>query len=507
MSSTDVLAMDKTEEESSAAAPDGRSTGKDSYPDGRDGLVRDAPPTLASFHQQHDFWHTFAGVAGNVLEWYDFAIFGFFSETIGQVFFPNAADPVAQSFAVFGGAFLFRPVGGILMGYVGDVYGRERALRASIFLMAFPTFAMGCLPSYDQVGNIAVVLLIFIRILQGLSVGGQLMSSLVYTLEPRDPAHWGLYGSFVMAAANFGTLLGNLVATLLQASLTPAQLESWGWRLPFWSGILVSLSGFYLRSSADGDAHRKSNDDAAEPTTTVPSNPLRLALSRANRRSLLASAMVPCLWSAGFYLSFVWMATYMHDKLEPPVPHSFTVNAMALLVSVCLFFPLAGHWSDVYGRRRVMTVGGVSLGLLAPLLLFVIRQGDPTAALGAQIGLGVSLSLWGAPMTAWLVESFDPAARLTSVAIGYNLAQATAGGGAPLVATLLTDGGGRTEAGYVLTALAVVALSGLWWVAPSSSGHGRFAPAPTVELTSTTVTTAKPPHDADDPDDNDHGLL
>jgi MHS family proline/betaine transporter-like MFS transporter len=138
MPSTDVLAMEKEEE---GSAPAGRWKG--SYPDdGRDGLVRDntndeAPPTLESFHQKHDFWHTFAGVVGNVLEWYDFAVFGFFSETIGQVFFPNAHDPVAQSFAVFGGAFLFRPVGGILMGYVGDVYGRERALRASIFLMAF----------------------------------------------------------------------------------------------------------------------------------------------------------------------------------------------------------------------------------------------------------------------------------------------------------------------------------------------------------------------------------
>ena len=119
-----------------------------------------------------------AGIIGNVLEWYDFAVFGFFSEEIGKVFFPNSQDPVAQSFAVFGGAFLFRPVGGVLLGYLGDVYGREKALRISIFLMAFPTFAMGCLPTYDQVGVVAIILLIFIRILQGLSVGGQVSTIL-----------------------------------------------------------------------------------------------------------------------------------------------------------------------------------------------------------------------------------------------------------------------------------------------------------------------------------------
>ena len=124
---------------------------------GKDGIFRDddnnenlrdpttsAPPTmgLSNFQQRHDFWHTLAGIAGNVLEWYDFAVFGFFSDEIGQVFFPNAKHPVVQSFAVFGGAFLFRPLGGILLGYLGDVYGRAKALRISIFLMAFPTFAM-----------------------------------------------------------------------------------------------------------------------------------------------------------------------------------------------------------------------------------------------------------------------------------------------------------------------------------------------------------------------------
>lgn len=152
---------------------------------GKDGLFRDGCDehsyggrSLVAFQRRHDFWHTLAGIIGNVLEWYDFAVFGFFSEEIGKVFFPNSQDPVAQSFAVFGGAFLFRPVGGVLLGYLGDVYGREKALRISIFLMAFPTFAMGCLPTYDQVGVVAIILLIFIRILQGLSVGGQVSTIL-----------------------------------------------------------------------------------------------------------------------------------------------------------------------------------------------------------------------------------------------------------------------------------------------------------------------------------------
>jgi len=149
-----------------------------------------------------DFLQTLAGVAGNMLEWYDFSIFGYLDDVIGEVFFPPGANGDAGAFLVFGGAFLMRPVGGVLLGYLGDTVGRKKALVVSIFLMAFPTFAMGCLPGYKQIGNWSMVLLIFVRLLQGLSVGGQLMSSLVFTLENHHPSKWGLYGSFVMAAAN-----------------------------------------------------------------------------------------------------------------------------------------------------------------------------------------------------------------------------------------------------------------------------------------------------------------
>ena len=136
---------------------------------------------------------TLAGIAGNVLEWYDFAVFGCFGDVIGHVFFPpqQGHTQTVQSFAVFGLAFFMRPIGGLMMGWIGDVVGRREALVASIFLMAVPTFLMGCLPTYEQVGPLAIWLLVATRLLQGLSVGGQLMSSLVFTLEGREHKVWG----------------------------------------------------------------------------------------------------------------------------------------------------------------------------------------------------------------------------------------------------------------------------------------------------------------------------
>lgn len=456
----------------------------------------------------HHKLRAIAGVMGNVLEWYDFAVFGFFSDVIGKVFFPKTQSEdlsVMESFAVFGGAFLMRPVGGVVIGYIGDTTGRKRALEISIFLMASATTLMGCLPTYDQIGNSAILLLLMTRMLQGLSVGGQLMSSLVFTLEGRPSNRWGLYGSFVMAAANIGTFLGGLVAYGLRARLTEEDLIQWGWRIPFLSGIIISFCGLYLKYFCSEDEHlpghdapettkseidneiddiviveRQIDDDQSDPSNVDrptaldaspefqrPPNPLRLAFSPDNRRSLLASSMVPMLWSGGFYLSFVWMAIYMEDLIKPPVPSGFLVNSASSFLLV-IWFPLAGVLSDMVGRRLVMSVGGMLMGCAAPFLLLTIRNSSENVLTPffAQIGLGVSLSMWGAPMCAWLVESFEPEARLTSVSIGYNIAQAIAGGFSPFLATLLVDELGTAAPGALFTTLATIGLFGLWFVAP-----------------------------------------
>ena len=258
---------------------------------------------------------------------------------------------------------------------------------------------MGCLPSYAQVGNLAIVLLTLVRMLQGLSVGGQLVSSLVYTCENNPKSQWGLYGSFVMAAANFGTLLGGLMAYIMRASLNENQLQIWGWRIPFLSGILVSFCGLYLKYYCDDDAidHHHGGAGAGAGAGGPPVNPIKAAFGKGNRRALLASALVPMLWSAGFYTTFVWMATFMGVLVDPPVPNAFGVNSAALFFSVCLLFPLAGILSDMIGRTRVMLIGGVSMGLLSPLMIIIISRGDATASFFAQSEMGIALSLWGAP--------------------------------------------------------------------------------------------------------------
>lgn len=250
-----------------------------------------------------------------------------------------------------------------------------------------------------------------------------------------------------------GTLLGGLVGFFLEAALTEEQLVSWGWRIPFLSGIFVSASSCCL-----GGGHH-------HPPGDKTGGPLRALCAPRNIRPLLAATMVPMLWSAGFYISFVWMAIFMKDLVSTPIPGAFVINSTTLLLSVCLFFPVAGWLSDKTGRRRIMITGGIGMGLWGPLATTWISTGHPMAAATSQLILGVLLSCWGAPMCAWLVESFDTNARLTSVAVGYNLAHAIAGGSAPAIATYMADYVAVWSPGFILSVLAILSLIGLLVVA------------------------------------------
>lgn len=437
--------------------------------------------------KEHGFGQTFAGVAGNILEWYDFALFGFFSDIIADIFFPpsSGTSSIIKSFAVFSGAFIMRPVGGLLFGWIGDVYGRKVALMLSIFLMALPTFLMGCLPTYNQVGEWAVALLILVRLLQGLSVGGQLVSSLVYTCDNHRPRYWGFFASLVMATAGCGTLLGSIAASILRSTLTQEQLESWGWRIPFLLGILVSLVAWYLRryghenhvplkTKRERVAAAKELDEEHAHCQPAPEtnedlrSPVRVVFAKNNLRSLFGTAMVSMLWAGSMFLIYVWLATYMSDLVAEPVSNADTVNSVGLVLLNFAFSPLAGIFCDRYGRRPIMTIGAIGMAVSGPFIIELFNGASFGVALAAQAVLGLCLALWGAPMMSWLCETFAPASRLTCIAIGYNVAQALVGGTSPTIATWLVDSYGTRAPGYYLSALGIVGWAGVRIVAPTT---------------------------------------
>jgi MHS family proline/betaine transporter-like MFS transporter len=262
-----------------------------------------------------------------------------------------------------------------------------------------------------------------------------------------------------MVAANFGSLLGNLVGATLRSALSEEQLYNWGWRLPFFSGILIALVAWWLDKNGT-EVHTTAG--VYDQESSEIKNPLTLTFAKENRLALLSTALTPILWAGGFYLSFVWMAVYMGTLLNPPIPGAFWINAGSMLIGMTFMLPIAGSISDRVGRVKMMTIAAILLTAGGPLLLIMISKGDAITAFLCQVTIGIFLSFYGGSLCAWLVESFPAKVRLTSASLGYDLAHALVGGFSPVMATQLFDRYGVTSPGWLYVIFGSLSLLGLY---------------------------------------------
>lgn len=252
--------------------------------------------------------------------------------------------------------------------------------------------------------------------------------------------------------------------------LTEEQLLDWGWRIPFFSGILIAFVACYL-SKYGADVHTTAGVYDGEDSRVT--NPIKVALSKPNRLALLSTSLTPILWAGGFYLSFVWMAIFMEELIDPPVPGAFWVNALSLFFGMTIMLPIAGMLSDRTGRVKLMTVSGVALTILGPVLLVMIARGNTFIAFLSQLALGVLLSFFGGPLCAWLVENFSPEVRLTSASLGYDLAHAVAGGFSPALATALFANVGEYAPGLLYVIFGIISISGIYINYCCGGGNGK----------------------------------
>jgi MFS transporter, MHS family, proline/betaine transporter len=376
-----------------------------------------------------------AGAIGNVLEWYDFGLFGYFAPVIAAEFFPREQRMAAilETFGIYATGFLMRPLGGLLFGLVGDRLGRKRALELSVLLMAVSTTLLGLLPAYASIGLAAPLLLTILRMVQGLSVGGEYIGSIAFLAEHAPPNRRGLYGSWSGFTVVVGTLLSSAVAAVLSQVLTDAQLHAWGWRAAFVSGLAIGIVGFWLRlgvsESPDFAALRQSGQLAANPI---------LDTLRRDRRAIVTTIGLTGLSSVGFYLPFVWLPTWLSQIISHPLPkeQALLSATIALAVLMVLMPPLA-ILSDRVGRRPMYLAASAGFVLLPYPLMLMMSSGTFSAAIAGSLAFAVCSSLFGCCMGATMVELFPTQTRYTGVAIGYNVSQAILGGTAPLVATEL----------------------------------------------------------------------
>ncbi|MCB0637624.1 MAG: MFS transporter, partial [Lewinella sp.] len=358
--------------------------------------------------------------------WYDFAVYGFFAPILGQLFFPSD-DPTTSliaSFGAFAAGFLMRPVGGAVFGYIGDRIGRKRALNLSVLLMAIPTFLIGLMPTHSQIGASAAVILVLLRMLQGLSVGGEYTSSVVYLAESAPEGKRGLFTSTSLMGAIGGIMLGSFLGSLITGMLTDAQMQSWGWRIPFLLGILVAGIGFIIR--------RHMPETLSEHEKVE--NPLHTL--RRNWKQVLQVSGLNLLSSIVFYALFVFVVTWLVDYVQEPRTLALRLNSVGLLVFMIAIFAFA-TLSDRFGRKRLIIPGAIAIILFSYPLFWMMHHPDERMILAGEIGLAILAAAYMAPIPATLTEMFPRNIRVSAVSVGYNLAYAIFGGTVPMVAVWL----------------------------------------------------------------------
>jgi MFS transporter, MHS family, proline/betaine transporter len=376
-----------------------------------------------------------AGAVGNVLEWYDFGLFGYFAPVIAKQFLP-LEDPVASllgAFGVFATGFLMRPLGGLVFGYIGDRMGRKLALELSVLLMAGSTTILGFLPSYSAIGLFAPFLLTLIRMLQGLSVGGEYIGSMSFLAEHAPPGRRAFLGSWTSFTVALGSLLGSGVAAMTMSLLSESQLNSWGWRVPFLSGLAIGVIGFWLRLGVK----ESPSFETLKQQGGVARNPIAETL-RNDGGAILTTLGLSAISSVGFYIPFVWLPTWLSQINKPPLAENLAllVNTLGLVLLIALT-PLSALASDKVGRRPMFLASSTGYIVLSYPIFLLMRSGNFSSALLGGLSFALINGFLSGCLGATLVELFPTRTRYTGVAIGYNVGQALLGGTAPLIATML----------------------------------------------------------------------
>jgi MHS family proline/betaine transporter-like MFS transporter len=403
-----------------------------------------------------------AGAIGNVLEWYDFGLFGFFAPVIGRLFFPSEQRlaSLVGTFGVYATGFLMRPIGGLLFGHIGDRWGRKRALELSVLLMAVPTTLLGLLPTYAQWGLGASLLLTLCRLLQGLSVGGEYIGSMSFLSEHSPPNRRAFLGSFSSFSVVLGSLLGSGSAAAMTGLLEAAQFEAWGWRIPFFGGLLIGLVGLWLRHGVDeSPVFLEARDRGA-----LVDNPIN-SVVRNNLRSILITLGLTGVSAVGFYLPFVWLATWLSQINRPALSESQALAASTIaLLTLLVLTPLTALVADLVGKKPMFLASAIGYVVVTYPLFLLLRTGTFTAAVVAGLVFAVCNSLYSGCMAATMVELFPTRTRYTGVAIGYNIGQAILGGTAPLIATALIEltGNNLLPAFYLIGCAAVAGVTSLF---------------------------------------------
>ncbi|MDU1575873.1 MAG: MFS family transporter [Pantoea sp.] len=396
-------------------------------------------------------WAIVGASSGNLVEWFDFYVYSFFSLYFAHIFFPKG-DPTTQllqTAGVFAAGFLMRPVGGWLFGYIGDRHGRKKSMLISVCMMCFGSLVIACLPGYGTIGIAAPAILLLARMFQGLSVGGEYGTSATYMSEVALEGRKGFYASFQYVTLIGGQLLAVLTVVVLQFILSEEDLRSWGWRIPFFLGAILAVVALWLRRSLHetSDNQSRHHKDAGSIT----------GLLRNHTRAFLMVLGFTAGGSLSFYTFTTYMQKYLVNTAGMDAKSASGLMTAALLVFM-LIQPVIGALSDKIGRRGSMLIFGAGAAVCTvPILTALQSVQSPTVAFCLIMLALLITSFYTAISGILKAEMFPPEVRALGVGLSYAVANAIFGGSAEYVALLMKQQGIETTFFWYVSAMGALA--------------------------------------------------
>ncbi|MBF6302213.1 MHS family MFS transporter [Nocardia amamiensis] len=431
-----------------------------------------------------------AALVGSSIEWYDFFIYGTAAALVfGKLFFPNASPLVGTllSFSTFWAGFIARPLGGLLFGHIGDTYGRKPALVSCLILVAAATCAIGMLPTAGSIGVAAPILLVALRFLQGIAVGGQWGGVTLLLTETTKPNRRGQAGTFGQMGVPSGLLLGTGAFLLVGALVEKADFLAWGWRIPFLaSAILFVVVLFIQLRIEDSPEFRQLQKRADDASNAIAQAPILEVVKKHSKKVLLGAGLLFGT-NAVFYISIAGVLDYGVRELGLGRNGLLAVSLISSAVSVPVIY-LSGSWSDRVGRRPLMLAGAAVMALWAFPFFWLVNTGSLAAILIATtVGSGIGSGLVYGPLAAYLAELFEPRIRYSGITLAYQLAAILVSGGTPfLMASLLAATGSTASVSAFMMIMALCTL-GSAWVLPETVS--REQPVTTGGHASASVTS------------------